>query len=172
MNVLWKYLRPTPVGAVIRQMVISAYRLRELLLRELPRPAVRARMAGAYRYWINKRSLSSHIASERLLLEQARHQQEAFYSAPGRDPLVSVIIPTWNRAELLIARTLPSVLAQTHGNLEIIVVGDCCTDNTAEMIASIGDPRVIFFNLPYCREKKKGYICEAFSETDFRRFVL
>ena len=28
-----------------------------------------------------------------------------------------------------------------------------------------------FFNLPYCRDKKKGYICKAFSETYFRRLV-
>ena len=36
-------------------------------------------------------------------------------------PLVSVLIPTHNRAELLLTRALPSVLAQTYTNLEIIV---------------------------------------------------
>jgi glycosyltransferase involved in cell wall biosynthesis len=91
-------------------------------------------------------------------LQSAREQQEAFYRVPDHEPLVSVIIPTWNRGELLATRTLPSVLAQTHQNLEIIVVGDCCTDTTAEMIAAIGDPRVIFYNLPergnYPSEKK------------------
>ena len=40
---------------------------------------------------------------------------------PAYDPLVSVLIPTHNRPELLVARALPSVLAQTYTNLEIIV---------------------------------------------------
>jgi len=62
-------------------------------------------------------------------------------------PLVSILIPTWNRGELLAARTLPSLLRQTYGNWEAVVVGDACTDDTAERIASLGDPRIRFTNL-------------------------
>jgi len=62
--------------------------------------------------------------------------------------MVSVVIPTWNRAELLITRTLPSVLRQTYRNLEIIIVGDCCTDNTAALVAAMDDSRIHFLNLP------------------------
>ena len=158
MKTLWQYLKPTPVGSLIRQLVLEALRLRGLLPRKTPDLPVRARCTNAYRYWRNKRSLRAHIAHERLLLQTAREQQVAFYRVPEHAPLVSVIIPTWNRGELLASRTLPSVLAQTHQNLEIIVVGDCCTDNTDKMIAAIGDPRVIFYNLPergnYPSEKK------------------
>lgn len=49
------------------------------------------------------------------------------------NPLVSIIIPTLNRAHL-IEETLDSVLAQTYQNWECIVVDDGSTDNTAELM--------------------------------------
>ncbi len=148
MNTVWQYLKPTPAGSLIRRLVRTARRMNGLLPRKTMAINLRDRCSNSYHYWKNKRSLRAHIARERLLLRTARVQQAAFYRAPEHEPLVSVIIPTWNRGELLAARTLPSVLAQTHRNLEIIVVGDCCTDTTAELIAGLGDPRVIFHNLP------------------------
>lgn len=63
-------------------------------------------------------------------------------------PLVTVAVATYNRAELLTKRCIPSVLDQTYANLELIVVGDGCTDGTAEAVARIGDPRLRFRNLP------------------------
>jgi glycosyltransferase involved in cell wall biosynthesis len=63
------------------------------------------------------------------------------------EPLVSIVIPTWNRADLLATRTLPSVLRQTYRNWEVVLVGDCCTDDTAERVAALGDPRIRFHNL-------------------------
>ena len=66
----------------------------------------------------------------------------------GRTPLVTVRIATWNRAAILCRRTLPTVLAQSYPHLEVLVVGDHCTDDTAEQIRALGDPRIRFVNLP------------------------
>ena len=67
---------------------------------------------------------------------------------PLREPLVSVLIPTYNRRELLTERSLPSVLRQTYQNIEIIIVGDHCTDDTEEKIKEFKDNRIKFYNLP------------------------
>jgi len=50
-----------------------------------------------------------------------------------RNPLISVIIPTRNRAEMLF-RALNSVVTQTYPNIEIIVIDDASTDNTKDLI--------------------------------------
>jgi glycosyltransferase involved in cell wall biosynthesis len=66
----------------------------------------------------------------------------------GRRRLVSVITPTWNRAELLTSRTLPSLIRQTYDHWEAVIVGDACTDDTGARLAGLGDPRIHFENLP------------------------
>lgn len=55
--------------------------------------------------------------------------------------LVSVVIPTHNRAALL-ERALRSVLAQTHEKLDVIVVDDASEDETRNVVLRIRDPRV------------------------------
>ena len=57
-------------------------------------------------------------------------------------------IATYNRGELLLERSLKSILNQDYSNLQIVVVGDCCTDDTAERMAALADQRVEFINLP------------------------
>ena len=52
----------------------------------------------------------------------------------SKQPLVSVIIPTYNRAYCL-PRTLDSALAQTHANVELLVIDDGSTDDTRALIA-------------------------------------
>ena len=51
----------------------------------------------------------------------------------GQDPFFSVIIPTYNRAELL-PRAIESVQEQTFSSWELIIVDDGSTDNTAEVV--------------------------------------
>jgi len=65
-------------------------------------------------------------------------------SAP---PRLSVIIATYNRARLL-AHAVESVRRSTIDDWELIVVGDGCTDSSADVMAGIADPRVTFINLP------------------------
>lgn len=64
-------------------------------------------------------------------------------------PLVSIIIPTYNRANL-IGETLDSVIAQTYTNWECIVVDDGSKDNTDEVMASYvaKDSRFRYFHRP------------------------
>lgn len=61
--------------------------------------------------------------------------------------MYSIVVATFNRAPVL-RRVLRTVLAQTYENWEAIIIGDCCTDDTAQQIASLGDPRLRFVNLP------------------------
>lgn len=56
-------------------------------------------------------------------------------------PRVSVVIPTRNRRALL-ERTLASVLGQEGVELAVIVVDEASTDGTADVLASVADPRV------------------------------
>ncbi len=89
------------------------------------------------------------IHQYRALLAKARNEPGyARLFDTAREPLVTVRIATWNRARVLTERTLPTVMAQSYRNLEILVVGDHCTDDTAERIAALGDPRIRFVNLP------------------------
>src|SRR5262249_7768435 len=63
-------------------------------------------------------------------------------------PLVSVCVATYNRVDLLTERCLPSILGQTYDCLDVVVMGDGCTDGTADRVDRIGDPRVRFVNQP------------------------
>jgi len=62
-------------------------------------------------------------------------------------PLVSVIIATYNRSQTLYC-ALKSILQQDFQDFEIHVVGDCCTDDSEEVVQSFKDPRIHWTNLP------------------------
>ena len=60
--------------------------------------------------------------------------------------MVSVIIPVFNRQNTIVA-SVKSVLNQSFGDLECIVVDDCSTDLTSEMLRSIKDDRLSCYRL-------------------------
>lgn len=60
--------------------------------------------------------------------------------------LVSVILPTFNRARTL-ARAIRSVLNQGYENLELLVVDDASTDETEALMATLVDPRLRYIRL-------------------------
>ena len=57
------------------------------------------------------------------------------------DNLVSIITPAYDSAKC-IAATIDSVLAQTHENWEMLIVDDCSTDNTVDIVKSYTDERI------------------------------
>lgn len=75
-------------------------------------------------------------------------------------PLVSIVLPTYNRAALL-PQAIRSVLNQSYANLELIVVDDNSPDDTAEVVKTFSDPRIRYVrnepNLKLPRALNKGF---------------
>ena len=65
--------------------------------------------------------------------------------------LVSIVMPSYNTAPY-IKETIQSVLNQTYTNWELIIVDDCSTDNTDEVLSEIHDERIKYFK----NEKNSG----------------
>ena len=91
---------------------------------------------------------------EPIKIKYARFRFEKNYKKPIKTPLVSICVPTYNRGSILIDRAIKSALSQTYQNIELIVVGDCCTDNTEELLAKIKDPRLKFYNM---KKRERNY---------------
>lgn len=66
------------------------------------------------------------------------------------DGLVSIIMPSWNTGKF-IAESIQSVVNQTYENWELIIVDDCSTDNTDEVVAMFNDKRI-----KYLKNKKNS----------------
>jgi glycosyltransferase involved in cell wall biosynthesis len=62
------------------------------------------------------------------------------------NPTISVVIPTYNRAQI-IGRTIQSVLNQTYPDFEVIIVDDGSTDNTEEVVKGFGDDRLRYIRM-------------------------
>jgi len=67
--------------------------------------------------------------------------------------LVSIITPTYNCGKF-IAETIGSILVQTYTNWEMVIVDDCSTDNTKEIVQAYldKDPRIKY----YCLKENSG----------------
>lgn len=61
--------------------------------------------------------------------------------AAGAPGLVSIVMPTYNQGKYIQA-AVDSILAQTYEEIELIIVDDGSTDGTAEILATLTDPRV------------------------------
>ena len=60
--------------------------------------------------------------------------------------LVSIIIPTYNRARKLL-RAVKSVTDQSYTYFELIIVDDCSSDNTSQIISKLDDTRIKYIRL-------------------------
>lgn len=66
------------------------------------------------------------------------------HQLPDAQPLVTVALATYNRADL-IGESIRSVLAQTMQDFEIVIVDDGSEDNTEEVVRAFDDPRIRYF---------------------------
>jgi hypothetical protein len=125
--------------------------LQERLARlEAESQMMRARLDAAARDAERAAAIGRHIHDQeaenrrRLHALRASEAYEPAFTEP--EPLVSFLIPTHSSYETLRDVALPSILGQSYANLEVIVVGDCAPPQTAEAVASLGDPRVTYVN--------------------------
>lgn len=65
-------------------------------------------------------------------------------------PDLTIVIPTYNRAQL-VRRAIASCLSDTSQNVEVIVVDDCSTDDTAESLSTFRDARLLPLKQPVNR---------------------
>ena len=88
------------------------------------------------------RIMAGRDAESRGLLEEARNDPEYVLAWEEPNPLVTVILPTHGRTELVCSRSLPSVLAQTHERLEVLVISEAPDAASEAAARELGDGRV------------------------------
>ena len=75
-----------------------------------------------------------------------------------KNPKVSICILNKDDIKTIADCLMTFTNINTYENFEIVIVGDCCTDNTAELLSKVKDSRLHFLNLPergnYPKEKK------------------
>ena len=84
----------------------------------------------------------------------------------ARRPLVTIGIPTYNRAQSYLREALESALAQTYPNIEIVVSDNGSTDDTEAVVRSYGDSRIRYVkqrpplvpndNFNFCLQQARG----------------
>lgn len=80
--------------------------------------------------------------------------------------LVTIAIPTYNRADAYLKDAIQSAINQTYPNLEIIISDNCSSDDTKLVVGSFKDPRIRYYrhnknigannNFNFCLEKAAG----------------
>jgi glycosyltransferase involved in cell wall biosynthesis len=91
-------------------------------------------------------------------------------------PLVSIGIPTYNRASSYLKAALRSAVNQTYKNIEIIVSDNCSSDNTESVVKEFNDPRIRYYrqqenigavpNSNFCLKQSQGKYFLALYDDD------
>jgi len=76
---------------------------------------------------------------------------------PENKPLVTIGIPTYNRANKTLALAIESACRQDYPNLEIIVSDNCSTDNTRDVVGAFADPRLRYIRQEVNRGPNANY---------------
>lgn len=93
------------------------------------------------------RRLAVAIQSWFLQLEDRIRLAFGRHNWSGDSDLVSFPIATYNRIQILAERTIPSLLSQTHSNIEVIIVADGTPESELAQLRAIDDPRVRIIRL-------------------------
>ena len=108
------------------------------------------------------RVVADREPSQRERLRDLRESADYPLAFDNDDPLVSIVIPTFDNHEMLRERALPSALGQTHTNVEVIVIGDQAPAQAREVVESFGDDRLSFHNLamrgPYPEDARQRWL--------------
>lgn len=62
-----------------------------------------------------------------------------------KKPLVTIAVPTYNRADSFLQETLECALGQTYENIEVLVSDNCSTDHTPELVVSFNNPKLKYY---------------------------
>ena len=91
-------------------------------------------------------------------------------------PLITIAIPTYNRAGGYLRQAIECALGQTYYNIEVFVSDNCSTDNTEEVIKGFTDQRLRYFrhrenigannNFNYCLNQARGDYFLLFHDDD------
>ena len=91
-------------------------------------------------------------------------------------PLVTIAIPTYNRAHLYLRDAISAALGQGYSNLDILVSDNCSTDNTEELVKEFSDSRLRYIrqsvnigannNFNFCLEQARGEYFHLFLDDD------
>ena len=91
-------------------------------------------------------------------------------------PSVTIAIPTYNRLSFL-RQAIDSALSQTHANIQVVVSDNASDDGTADFVASIRDPQLLFLrqksnigmlrNWNACLERATGDFFLLLSDDDY-----
>ena len=93
-----------------------------------------------YAAWVARLDIPDSTRAE---IEADEHalRRDIASTALTRQPLVSIIMPSWNRA-FTIGEAIQSVLDQSYGNWELLICDDASEDKTAEVVRRFDDPRI------------------------------
>jgi hypothetical protein len=93
-----------------------------------------------------------------IAMEMTTQESRAHGADGTTQPLVTIGLPTYNRAGGTLPIALASALAQTYPNVEVVVADNASTDGTSRFVQGLGDPRI-----RYTRHDRNGSANDNFN---------